>query len=62
MLKDEQDCSYNGGGAASPLKTRSDFSYIHNYRIGCKHKQSFDQIENGYNIKEHVKIVPSILS
>ena len=26
MLKDEQDCSYNGGGDARPLKTWLDFS------------------------------------
>ena len=28
MLKDEQNCSYNGGGYAMPLKTWSDFSSI----------------------------------
>ena len=26
MLKDEQDCSYNGGVVSRPLKTWSDFS------------------------------------
>ena len=26
MLKDEQDCSYNGGGVLRPLKTWSEFS------------------------------------
>ena len=28
MLKDEQNCSHNGGGDANPLKTWSDFSSI----------------------------------
>ena len=28
MLKDEQDCSYNGGGDARPLRSWSDFPTI----------------------------------
>ena len=28
MLKDEQDCSYNGGGDARPLRSWSDFSTL----------------------------------
>ena len=33
MLKDEQNCSYNGGGDARPLKIWSDFSSIQ-YVVG----------------------------
>ena len=32
MLKDEQNCSYNGGGDAKPLKIWSDFSSMQYYQ------------------------------